>query len=246
MKKKHLKTSFALSFLTHILFLGVAIFLAYFAKKEISIYENGGGKAAIWIDLEPMGSGIPGSADAINKHENVVNASEKKIEKETKVKTKSTQNDDALKLRQNKIEEASLSNNSNNTSSEKDHKSNEGNQREGGGGNGQGSAPGQGEGSGKGSGNGNGEGSSSSVLALIRSKIERSKHYPLLAKTRKIEGVAVLSFSINSSGRIDSLSLVQSSGSDLLDSEALATVRRAEPLPYYSKPIKISIRFNLQ
>jgi len=40
--------------------------------------------------------------------------------------------------------------------------------------------------------------------------------------------------------------MVHSSGSSVLDEEALATVKRAAPLPYYPSPIRISLKFSLE
>ncbi|GEM_PF-4054873 len=102
----------------------------------------------------------------------------------------------------------------------------------------------------------NGEGDSASsaggepggnkTLLNIRNKIEQAKKYPPLARLRKIEGVVHVSFVIMPNGNLSEVKLLQSSGSPILDEEALATLRRAEPFPYYPKSIQISLRFNLE
>jgi protein TonB len=51
------------------------------------------------------------------------------------------------------------------------------------------------------------------------------------ARARNIEGVVRLEFTLDRSGQIVSSHIVQSSGSPLLDEEAMAMIRRAAPLP---------------
>ncbi|MFO1518206.1 MAG: energy transducer TonB [bacterium] len=80
----------------------------------------------------------------------------------------------------------------------------------------------------------------------MRRRIERAKRYPTSARLQHLEGVVSLSFSIEPDGQVRALALVHSSGSDVLDQEALATVKRAAPLPYYANPIRISLRFYLE
>lgn len=59
--------------------------------------------------------------------------------------------------------------------------------------------------------------------------LERSKRYPRQAGGQS--GVARLAFSIDRQGRLLDGRIVQSSGSTILDAEALALVKRAEPFP---------------
>lgn len=101
-------------------------------------------------------------------------------------------------------------------------------------------------------GNGSAKGSpgfsngSSSLMAEIRNKIERAKRYPALARARKIEGVVSISFLMDPAGKVQTINVVNSSGSSILDEEALAAVKRAAPFPYYAKPLSVSLRFNLK
>src|SRR4029450_3022503 len=90
-----------------------------------------------------------------------------------------------------------------------------------------------------GSGPGSPSGGGSKILAEIRKRIERAKRYPSLARQQEIEGSVRVSFSIEPSGEVSELRLLGSSGSPILDEEALATVKRAAPLPYYPNPIRI-------
>jgi protein TonB len=61
--------------------------------------------------------------------------------------------------------------------------------------------------------------------------LNRYKRYPVEARARNIEGVVRLEFTLDRSGQIVSSHIVQSSGSPLLDEEAMAMIRRAAPLP---------------
>ena len=61
--------------------------------------------------------------------------------------------------------------------------------------------------------------------------MQRFKRYPEEARFRREEGVAYLTFFMNRSGHVLSAGVARSSGSEALDAETLALVRRAEPLP---------------
>jgi protein TonB len=83
--------------------------------------------------------------------------------------------------------------------------------------------------------------------------LERSKRYPSEARVRGEQGVAQLAFSIDRHGGVHHARIVHSSGSELLDSETLALVARAQPLP--SPPpelagaeiaIVVPIRYNIR
>ncbi|MGI4802113.1 MAG: energy transducer TonB [Janthinobacterium lividum] len=62
-------------------------------------------------------------------------------------------------------------------------------------------------------------------------RLQRAKRYPDLARSRGDQGVATVSFTMDRAGRVLAVTLIRSSGSSLLDEEATALVRRAEPLP---------------
>lgn len=103
-----------------------------------------------------------------------------------------------------------------------------------------------GEGQGPGpAGPGSGEGGTNTALAQIRSKIERAKRYPVMARRMNIEGVSQVSFAIDASGQPQGLTLKVSSGSSVLDDEALSTIRRAAPFPAYGDTLEIGIRFEI-
>jgi periplasmic protein TonB len=61
--------------------------------------------------------------------------------------------------------------------------------------------------------------------------LERSKRYPTEARAHGEQGVAQLAFSIDRHGGVHNARIAHSSGSELLDSETLALLQRAQPLP---------------
>ena len=82
-------------------------------------------------------------------------------------------------------------------------------------------------------------------MAEISKKIERSKRYPLLARKSGIEGRSLVRFQIGDAGQAEGIGIKDSSGSLLLDGEAVETIRRAAPFPPYKDPLEIWIRFDL-
>jgi protein TonB len=65
----------------------------------------------------------------------------------------------------------------------------------------------------------------------IMVQIARHKSYPPAARSRHETGTVELAFSIDREGRVVSSTVKQSSGYAMLDQEALATARRAQPFP---------------
>ncbi|MBI2339509.1 MAG: energy transducer TonB [Deltaproteobacteria bacterium] len=84
------------------------------------------------------------------------------------------------------------------------------------------------------------------VLDLIRQRIIRAKSYPLAARRRGIEGTVKLRFRIGPDGSLQNVAVVASSGSEILDEEAVATVKRATPYPYYEGDISMGLKFDLK
>ena len=62
-------------------------------------------------------------------------------------------------------------------------------------------------------------------------QLQRAKRYPGAARAREEQGTAHATFTMDRRGQVLSASLARSSGSQALDEEALALIRRAEPLP---------------
>ncbi|WOH48679.1 energy transducer TonB [Bradyrhizobium sp. sBnM-33] len=65
------------------------------------------------------------------------------------------------------------------------------------------------------------------VLALV----EKNKRYPETARSRREQGTAQVSFTLDRKGMVVSARVTQSSGSGALDEEALALLKRAQPFP---------------
>jgi protein TonB len=88
----------------------------------------------------------------------------------------------------------------------------------------------------------------------ISALLERNQHYPVAAQSRREQGIAQVSFSLDRQGRVIDSRIVRSSGAAALDEEALALVRRAQPFPPPPKEdytgervdLTVPIRFNLK
>jgi len=88
--------------------------------------------------------------------------------------------------------------------------------------------------------------------SLVR-QLQRYKRYPSEAQSRSEEGVVLLSFSLDRTGHVLAHHIVRSSGFADLDSEVMAMIKRAEPLPPFpaSMPqtqidLTVPIRFSLR
>lgn len=68
-------------------------------------------------------------------------------------------------------------------------------------------------------------------LSIVRASVERQRHYPLLARRRRIEGTAVISFGVARSGSVGELKVLKSSGHEALDQAAVDAVRGAGRFP---------------
>jgi protein TonB len=72
-------------------------------------------------------------------------------------------------------------------------------------------------------------------------RIIATKRYPEAARERGTHGIAVVTFSIGASGQVTSAAITRSAGDPILDTDALATVRRASPFP--PPPVGAARRF---
>lgn len=88
---------------------------------------------------------------------------------------------------------------------------------------------------------------------MVKRRIEQARRYPPWAKKHGIEGVVHISFYIMPEGSADEVKIIQRSGSEILDREAVATVRRAAPYPpfpngwpssYLQMEVKIVFKHN--
>ena len=66
---------------------------------------------------------------------------------------------------------------------------------------------------------------------MIRQRIEANRRFPRWAKERRFEGTVHLSFVVSADGRVRDINVVRSSGFNILDNEAISTVKRASPFP---------------
>jgi len=64
---------------------------------------------------------------------------------------------------------------------------------------------------------------------MVKQKIESCRRYPPWAKEQKLEGVSCLVFTLLSNGMVQDIKIIRFSGFDILDKEAVLTVKRASP-----------------
>ena len=87
-----------------------------------------------------------------------------------------------------------------------------------------------------GHGGGTGRGTRDPLAAYVTQvtrRLEHGKRYPSAARNAGIQGRAVVTFTVNSSGRVLSASLSQSAGHQSLDDEVMSLVKRVDPLPAF-------------
>ncbi len=87
----------------------------------------------------------------------------------------------------------------------------------------------------------------------ILGRLEHFKQYSRDAQRRRLFGTVQVQFQVNRQGQVLAVAVVQGSGHDLLDDEAVATVRRASPLPppppeFLGDPVTVTtpVEFTLQ
>lgn len=67
--------------------------------------------------------------------------------------------------------------------------------------------------------------------SLVLKKLQSLKRYPVAAQSAGERGVATVRFTMDRQGHVLSATLVKSTGFDDLDTESIALVHRASPLP---------------
>jgi periplasmic protein TonB len=86
-------------------------------------------------------------------------------------------------------------------------------------------------------------------VTKIRQSIESEWQYPAMALKYGLQGKATLEFVILENGQLEGLSLIRSSGSALLDDEALRAIRAAAPfppIPPWIKPNPLTISATME
>lgn len=85
-----------------------------------------------------------------------------------------------------------------------------------------------------------GRAAESSYNNKVLARLRAAKKYPAAARGKGIEGTAILSFTISSSGRLTSARVVRGAGHPLLDSAVLSMARNAAPFPAFPSSISKS------
>ncbi len=87
----------------------------------------------------------------------------------------------------------------------------------------------------------------------VKEKIAKCRKYPYWARKQGFEGKVHLKFTILSTGAVKDIKIVKSSGFNVLDKEAISTIKRASPFPPIPSELKtsslsmeLSIVFKLQ
>ena len=75
---------------------------------------------------------------------------------------------------------------------------------------------------------------------MVKQKIESCRRYPDWAKRQGIEGTVHLRFTILSNGQAKDIEIIHPSGFNILDKEALSTIKRAQPFPPIPPQLKTS------
>ena len=70
-----------------------------------------------------------------------------------------------------------------------------------------------------------------SYTALVLAHLKRHQQYPRAAQRRNLTGEITVTFRVDKQGNVLSQTIVQGSGYEILDREALATIARANPMP---------------
>lgn len=81
------------------------------------------------------------------------------------------------------------------------------------------------------------ENAKESFIAGLYEELNRKKHYPKMAKRRKLEGVCEVSFTLSKDGKLYDVFLKEACGHSILDKAALKVVRSVE----FYKPIPDSV-----
>jgi TonB family protein len=83
------------------------------------------------------------------------------------------------------------------------------------------------------------------LLATLHAAIQKQQHYPLSAMQMERQGRATMMFTLFPDGRIQSLRVLKSSGTESLDAAALAAVQDAVPFHQVDKYLKFAKEFRI-
>jgi len=87
---------------------------------------------------------------------------------------------------------------------------------------------------------------------MIKEKILKNLNYPIIAKKNNLDGVVFLRLKVDKSGRLVSLDILKSSGSEVLDKAAKKAATDANKFPVAPKEItgnnfvfRLPVRFQI-
>lgn len=83
-------------------------------------------------------------------------------------------------------------------------------------------------------------------IKRIRDAIKKATSYPLMARKRNIEGTVLAGFYIDGRGMPSNINILKSSGSNILDDEAIRAIKMASPYPVLKERIEVPINFRLK
>lgn len=81
---------------------------------------------------------------------------------------------------------------------------------------------------------------------LVHSALDKAKTYPRMARERGVEGVVLVRFKVLPTGEIETVDIIRSSGSDILDTASVRTVYRAAPMPYVKGWVEVPMSYVLK
>lgn len=84
-----------------------------------------------------------------------------------------------------------------------------------------------------------------SALPIIRTAIQKNLVYPYIAIKKRIEGTVIAEFSINQNGDPENISILKSSGHEILDKAAKDSIKKASPFPFVSRSVEIPVTFRI-
>ncbi len=86
-------------------------------------------------------------------------------------------------------------------------------------------------------------------LSIISKIVQRNIHYPYIARRMGWEGKVIISFILTKEGKISLLTVEKSSGYEILDKNAIETIKRVSkyfPLPPLDVKIRLPISYRLE
>ncbi|MAZ40342.1 MAG: hypothetical protein CMF49_09525 [Legionellales bacterium] len=83
------------------------------------------------------------------------------------------------------------------------------------------------------------------LIQLIYQQIDAHKTYPEQAKAMHQQGKVLIKFILMPDGKLNNITLAQSSGFRLLDTAALATVQAASPIPHVARYLNSAQEFTI-